>query len=103
MKKQPTRPKPDLGGLLSAEEIEKQAAEITGKADTGGKSARSFTLADAKNIKERTPGLTARGRARFTTMLRPDLREKLEAIASNRGISIADVIEVIIEEYLGLK
>lgn len=102
MKKQPTRPKPDLGGLLSAEEIERQAAEITGK-ETTGKSGRSFSLADAKSVKERTPGLTARGRARFTTMLRPDLREKLEAIASNRGISIADVIEIIIEEYFGLK
>jgi hypothetical protein len=101
--KQPTRPKHDLGGLLSAEEIEKQAAEITGKADTTSKSGKSFTLADAKNPKERVAGLTARGRARFTTMLRPDLRDKLEAIASNRAISIADVIETMIEEYLGLK
>jgi hypothetical protein len=103
MKKQPTRPKPNIGGLLSPEEIERQTAEVTGGKTTTGKPGRSFTLDDAKRKKERAPGLTARGRARLTTMLRPDLREKLEAIASNRGISIADVIEVIIEEYLGLK
>lgn len=102
MKKQPTRPKTDLGGLLSAEEIERQAAEITG-ADKSASGGKSFSLSDAKQKRQREPGLTARGRARFTTMLRPDLREKLEAIGSNRGITIADVIETIIEEYLGLK
>lgn len=100
--KQPQRPKTDKSGLLSPEEIERQTIEITGseKSATGGKS---FSLSDAKQIKQREPGLTARGRARFTTMLRPDLRSKLEAIASNRGITIADVLETVIEEYLGLK
>lgn len=43
--------------------------------------------------------LTSKGRARLTTMLRPDLRDKLALIADSKGISLADVLETIICEY----
>lgn len=44
-----------------------------------------------------------RNRAKFTTMLRPDLRERLQNVADRHAISIADVLESIIEEYFEIK
>lgn len=84
---------------FSNEEITKAAQEITGRAPS-----KSFSIADAKQpAKEREPGLTAKGRVKFTTMLKPELREHLQNIADNKAISVADVLETIIEEYLGIK
>jgi len=99
MAKQQQRPKTDKSRLADLGDLTKQAAEITGKSEP---KKPSFTLADAKPPKEREPGLTAKGRAKFTTMLRRDLREKLQAIADNNAISVADVLETVIEEYFDL-
>lgn len=93
------RPKADKSRLADLGDLNKAAAEITGK---GEEKKPSFTLADAKPPKERAPGLTAKGRAKFTTMLRRDLREQLQNIADNNAISIADVLETVIEEYFAI-
>lgn len=60
----------------------------------------TLTPDDLRTPTEREPGLTSKGRARFTTMLRPDLRDKLETIAQNKGMSLADVLEIMITDYL---
>lgn len=87
-----SKEKTDIQGRFSG--MEEQIKAITGKG-----RAKSFSLEDAKEAKSREAGLTSKGRARFTTMLRPDIRARLEAIATNKAISIADVIETIILEY----
>lgn len=69
---------------------------------TVAKVKKSFTLQDATEPPNREPGLTAKGRAKFTTMLKPELRQRLERIAQNRQISVADVVETIILEYLDI-
>jgi hypothetical protein len=33
-------------------------------------------------------------------MLKPELRQQLETIAQNRATSVADVLEIIVTEYL---
>jgi hypothetical protein len=35
-------------------------------------------------------------------MLKPELREKLDTLATKNGISTADVLERVITEYLGI-
>ena len=63
--------------------------------------SKSITLMDAvSEPPNREPGLTAKGRVKFTTMLNVELREKLNRIAKNRHESVADVLEKIISEYL---
>ena len=64
---------------------------------------RSFSLEDAKQKPKRTPGRTGKDRVKFTTMLRPDLRDLLDTVAANKNMSIADVIEVVILENLNKK
>lgn len=89
------RTKTDKSRLADLSQLTEEAQDITGR----GKS-KSFTLADAEQpAKEQEPGLTKKNRAKFTTMLRPDLREKLQNVADNHAISIADVLETIVEEY----
>jgi len=92
------RPKTDKSRLADLSDLDKQAAEITGQEA----KKKSFSIDDTKPPKERPPGLTAKGRAKFTTMLRGDLRDKLQAVADNHAISIADVLEKVIEEYFDL-
>lgn len=98
------RPKADKSRLGDLGEINQIAAQVTGKEQAGQVDPKkpSFTLADTKPPKEREPGLTAKGRVKFTTMLRKDLREKLQNIADNNAISVADVLERMIEEYFAL-
>jgi hypothetical protein len=102
MSKRPARPKIvegfDLDTGLPTPEQAKQTIQTT-----VAKSNKTFTLQDAENAQERKPGLTNKGRAKFTTMLKPELRQKLQSIATNRQISVADVIETMITEYLGLQ
>ena len=40
------------------------------------------------------------GRVKFTTMLNKDLRNQLKHIATDKEISLADLLEEIIREYL---
>jgi len=41
------------------------------------------------------------GRKKFTTMIRPDLRNLLDNIAHNNNISVAQLLEDILDEYFG--
>lgn len=68
---------------------------------TGTAKKKTFTAADRRDPgkTKRQPGMTAKGRAKFTTMLKPELRRELERIAQNRTISVADVIEQILNDY----
>lgn len=91
------RPGIDKSRLSDIQDIEKTVAELTGQT-----SGKSFSLADTKAGKERKPGLTAKDRAKFTTMLKPELRAMLQAVADNRAISLADVLETILTEYFEL-
>jgi len=86
-----------------------RTAEITGQAvtgtGTGQDSKKTFSIDDTQPVKQsrQAQGITAKGRAKFTTMLRTDLREKLDNIARRNNITIADTLEQIIIEYLGIK
>lgn len=60
----------------------------------------SITADDLRPPEKRSPGRTNKGRVKFTTMLKPELRQQLETIAQNRAISAADVLEIIVTEYL---
>lgn len=83
----------DLGNLDQA------ASQATGR-----DKSKSFTPEDTKPPKRTPkPGLTQKNRAKFTTMLRPDLKQKLDHVAKRNTMSIADVLEVVIEEYFELK
>ena len=44
--------------------------------------------------------LTSEGRKRFTTMLRPDLKERVQKLGHDHGYSIADIVEKALLEYL---
>jgi len=92
------RHKADKGRLEDLNQLTDQAVEITGK-DT----SKRFSIEDTRpQRKQRQPGLTAKNRAKFTTMLKPDLKEKLQNVADRNHMSIADVLEVIITDYFGL-
>ena len=84
-----------------------RTAEITGQAvtGTGQDSKKTFSIDDTQPVKQsaQAQGITAKGRAKFTTMLRTDLREKLDNLARRNNISIADALELIVTEYLGIK
>ena len=51
-----------------------------------------------EDTKEPEPGLTKRDRAKLTTMIMPDLRERLQNVADRHAISTADVLEIIVED-----
>ena len=92
------RPKLDTSRLADLENLEKSVGEVTGQ-----RTGKSFSLADTTPPKERTPGLTAKGRVKLTTMIKPELRDMLQAVADNNAISLADVLETILLEYFDLK
>ncbi len=103
MSKRPARPKivegfDPITGLPTPD-----TAQRTVQATVATKTGKTFTIQDTTNPPQREPGLTGKGRAKFTTMLKPELRTRLEAIAQNRQISVADVLETIITEYLELR
>lgn len=96
--KRPLRPKIDLEGftdtgLPTPEKVTRMVADATGQ--------KTFTPADleGKRAKPRGPE-TKKGRVKLTTMLHPELREQLETLAKARGITLADVLEIILTEYL---
>lgn len=73
-------------------------------AATGAEKGKTFSSQDIKPpSKEQDPDKTIKGRKKFTTMLHPDLRDKLSNVAKNNQMSIADALEIIIKEYFGLK
>lgn len=111
MSKRPTRPKivtDDFyqeSGLPTQDQVNRIVADTTGqpivKAPTSPPGKRTFAAADleARKYKPRSPE-TAQGRVKLTTMMHPELREKLDTIAKARGLTIADVLEIIVTEYL---
>ena len=94
------RQKTDKSRLLNdLENITEKTAAATG-ADKG----KTFSSDDIKPpSKKQDPDKTIKGRKKFTTMLHPDLRDKLSNVARNNQMSIADALEIIIKEYFGLK
>lgn len=64
-------------------------------------SEQLFSLTDAKAIKEETQ-LTNKGRKKFTTMIRPELKEMLLRIAKNKGLTIPDVVEGVLLDYFNI-
>lgn len=64
-------------------------------------SDQLFSLTDAKAIKEEQQ-LTNKGRKKFTTMIRPELKELLLRIAKNKGLTIPDVVEGVLLDYFGI-
>ena len=87
----------DKDRLADINDLDKSIEEITGQ------KGKSFSLADTKPPKERTPGLTAKGRVKLTTMIKPSLRDMIQAVADNNAISLADVLETILLEYFDIK
>jgi hypothetical protein len=87
----------DTSRLADIENIEKSVGEVTGQ------KGKSFSLADTTPPKERKPGFTAKGRIKLTTMITPELRAMIQAIADNNAISLADVLETILLEYFDMK
>lgn len=85
-------------GLPTPDQVDQVAEKITAYAHTPIK--KSISAADLRTPPERAPGQTNKGRVKFTTMLRPDLRAQLETIAQNKAVSLADVLEIIVTEYL---
>ena len=83
---------------------DQKAAEATPPQQESNTGRRfSFSLEDATTpAPDKIPGLTAKGRVKFTTMLKPELREKLDNLAAKNGISTADVLERVIIEYFGI-
>lgn len=64
-------------------------------------STKRFTLADAKE-KEQEP-VNEKGRARFNTTIKPELRDLLQRIAKNNALTVSDVLEEILIDYFGIK
>lgn len=61
---------------------------------------KTLSLSDAHAVKPLNYfGLTAKGRVRLTTMIRPDIRDKVILVARSKGMSLADVIETVLCEY----
>ncbi len=116
-------------GLPTPEEVEQAAAELveapkkesrpptkvkatpkpksppkTTKSKTMKKTAQTakrFTLADAQE-QEKEP-VNEKGRARFNTTIKPELRDMLQRIAKNNGLTVSDVLEEILIDYFGIK
>ena len=88
----------------AAKKAAERAAGATGQ-QTKKPAGKTFNLDDTQPVKQtkRQTGITAKGRAKFTTMLRTDLREKLDNTAKRNHMSIADVLEQVITEYFGIK
>ena len=110
-------------GLPTPELVEKAAAELTEepkKADPAPKKSKSspkvqktksqtkakstkqrFTLADAADTAKEE--INEKGRARFNTTIRPELRELLQKIAKNNKMTVSDVLEEVLIDYFGLE
>lgn len=116
-------------GLPTPEEVEQAAAELvespkketqpTAKSKTMSKpktqpkapkpkstkkpapKTRRFTLADAKEQEQES--VNEKGRARFNTTIQPELRDLLQRIAKNNGLTVSDVLEEVLKDYFGIR
>lgn len=82
-------------GLPTPEGAVKTVADVTGQP-----IKKPFSAADLKATRKPRSPQTAEGRVKFTTMLRPDLRDQLDTLAAARGITIAAALEIILEDFL---
>lgn len=93
------REKSDMSRLADLTNLDDKASKVSER-----KKSKTFGRHDIQTPTDPpTPGLTAKNRAKFTTMLSPDLREKLDNVAKRNKMSIADVLEIIVKEYFDLK
>lgn len=87
-------------GLPTPETVERAVSVIAPQVKPVRSKAATITADDLRTPAARQPGQTNKGRVKFTTMLKPELRLQLENIATNRACSVADVLEIIVTEYL---
>ena len=93
------REKSDMSRLADLTNLDDKASKVSER-----KKSKTFSREDIQAPADPvTPGLTAKNRAKFTTMLSPTLREKLDNVAKRNKMSIADVLEIIVKEYFDLK
>ena len=52
------------------------------------------------NEGNKNPKLTADGRKRISTMMKPELKTRIQTYGNTKGYSIADVIELAVLVYL---
>lgn len=88
--------------LPTPEETTKIVSNVTNKKKTTTPTGKTFSIDDMKKPPRQKAGVTRKGRVKFTTMLHPDLKIKLQNVANNNAISVADVLETIVNEYFGL-
>jgi len=84
-----------------AEDLNKKAAEITGQPQSKFTFSQKDTVPNKAQQKVEQEDRSKR--IKFTTMLKPELREVLQNVANNHNLSLADVLELIIQDYFGLK
>ncbi len=92
------KPKIDKSRFSDLSDLDQSAAEITGKS-----KSKTFSLADTREPEQSDPSLNRKGRTKFTTTIKPELRDLLQKAADNNAINISDVLEIIIKEYFELK
>lgn len=105
--------------LPSADEVNKRVEDIAPATESKAtpeppkkvvkkapKAVKTATKKQTALVKQNKPNhqLTKmegkEGRKRFTTMLRPDLKKRLQNLGSDYNYSIADLIEKAVEQYL---
>ena len=97
-KKHPLRAGFSESGLPTPGQVERQTDEIN---ET---PKRLFSPEDLRQPDEPPKGMTRRGKKKLTTMMRPELRQQLERIATNRGITMAEVMDLVLTDFVeGLK
>lgn len=92
------KPKTDTSRFSDLSDLDQSAAEITGK-----EKSKTFSLADTREPEPTDPKLNRKGRVKFTTTIKPELRELLQKAADNNAINISDVLETVIKEYFEIK
>jgi len=67
-------------------------------------ASHRYSIEDTKNFTSKyKPGMTRKGRVKFTTMLKPEYKKLLQVISVNKGLSVADVLEGIVEDYFNIE
>lgn len=92
-----TKSKPEPAAAPAKKREKKTKAKVANTSN----SEQLFSLTDAKAIKEEAQ-LTHKGRKKFTTMIRPELKEMLLRIAKNKGLTIPDVVEGVLLDYFNI-
>jgi hypothetical protein len=96
-----SKPEPENRQEPAAAPAKKREKKNKAKAANTSNSEQLFSLTDAKAIKEEAQ-LTHKGRKKFTTMIRPELKEMLLRIAKNKGLTIPDVVEGVLLDYFNI-